>query len=62
MSFVLVRLKGFEPPTFWFVAVRDFCTLCKRCRKLMVMNEKVGVFCVPVQHPQAQSSTVSSIC
>ena len=20
MSFVLVRLKGFEPPTFWFVA------------------------------------------
>ena len=20
MSFFLVRLKGFEPPTFWFVA------------------------------------------
>ena len=40
----VVRQKGFEPPTFWFVAVRDFCILCKRCRKLMVMNEKVGGF------------------
>ena len=40
----MVRQKGFEPPTFWFVAVRDFCILCKRCRKLMVMNEKVGGF------------------
>ena len=40
----MVRQKGFEPPTFWFVAVRDFCTLCKRCRKLMVMNEKAGGF------------------
>ena len=42
--FNLLRQKGFEPPTFWFVAVRDFCILCKRCRKLMVMNEKVGGF------------------
>ena len=41
---LLVRQKGFEPPNFWFVAVRDFCILCKRCRKLMVMNEKVGGF------------------
>ncbi len=23
MSFVLVRLKGFEPPTFWFVVQKQ---------------------------------------
>ena len=40
----VVRQKGFEPPTFWFVAVRNFCTPCKKCRKPMVMNEKVGDF------------------
>ena len=40
----VVRQKGFEPPTFWFVAVGDLRTSRKKCSKATVMHRKVGGF------------------
>ena len=34
MSFFLVRLKGFEPPTFWFVAKHSIQLSYSRIEKL----------------------------
>ena len=36
MSFVLVRLKGFEPPTFWFVAKHSIQLSYRRIHFLML--------------------------
>ena len=36
MSFFLVRLKGFEPPTFWFVAKHSIQLSYSRIRYFVV--------------------------
>ena len=37
-TLAMVRQKGFEPPTFWFVAVRYSRITRKWCNKATVMN------------------------